>query len=1005
MIFNSRDNPKEYLARFVALSQTYPELKSKLANLRVPSFTDDLVREKLGGKLQRLVMATLSVLSSAMPNTLQAHNAGDRLAKLLQDTADNEARYKDLLAKERAASPNALESMTTNAAAKLRKSVADFTDRDTIKNHESNVVKSLAGITNTIASKKGEELLNGLRTLYNTANAGRNGIMGELANDLIGATNKTEVFYKLLRISTDAQRHRKQIIDNVTKLTASGFSNNAKDYTTEQKAAVTKVFLRLDVQSIYDDYHVDDNAEALAAVIGDNATRQKEIQATMAKLTGRHKEFYIGKSKQLAYHLATGRSGGEHMLLNAHNIAHLMGMGIKANEAAANQPHIDKLITLLAIDYTGKHSPQVLSDAHSVLVAENQRSGPENGVVAAVYQHRALQKEAKEVLFARSEVNYMKGYVKETFNPHKEMLLIDVADLASYKAKGYVQAVDEPLKIAKGDPNKTAKILVTIDRPASRRITGVMGLTAKRTRGTKVSLNQDLLDSGMSRSQVSEQGKRDVYKAQHQGHYKRFSNPNFDPERTYKESTWLVPAFGEDGRVSSYRYLMEDSTKQVLEPDNDITHVVGRMSGQIYDKQGTEAINSTAVRTLKDQYKNDPIKLQGNYIRFSPDSEDREIREAYSLLPEHTRKQIRSVWGKSEMMVPKEVYNMMFGYHAYTIGNMFDKRDEGIHTNMLENSIMFWGELFLGKKAANRLANAEAIWNELASMVKDTVVIKNLFTLLGNDVANASLMWMWGVPATDMVSKKALYTKAILNYQRDSNELTQLQAMVKSGFLGGQVIEDVQDRMAELEDAIERNPTKELIDANLFQTIAEDVDSETDQYSHLSQFSKWTSEKTAYIPDSVKTVGKSLFLTHDTPVYKLLAQGTAISDFVARCTLYDHLIKTKSKEEALKLVDEAFVNYDLPQHKGMNYMNDTGLMFFMKYFIRIQKPLILAMQENPARTMVIGMLEAFAAGTPTVLDSGAWEHIGNIPIDSGALKLPSVIDDILPIHMILSLFN
>jgi hypothetical protein len=53
------------------------------------------------------------------------------------------------------------------------------------------------------------------------------------------------------------------------------------------------------------------------------------------------------------------------------------------------------------------------------------------------------------------------------------------------------------------------------------------------------------------------------------------------------------------------------------------------------------------------------------------------------------------------------------------------------------------------------------------------------------------------------------------------------------------------------------------------------------------------------------------------------------------------------------------VNYDIPTHKGVQYLNDMGFLMFTKYYMRIQKPLVRMVGENPARFMMMLMAQSF----------------------------------------------
>ena len=63
---------------------------------------------------------------------------------------------------------------------------------------------------------------------------------------------------------------------------------------------------------------------------------------------------------------------------------------------------------------------------------------------------------------------------------------------------------------------------------------------------------------------------------------------------------------------------------------------------------------------------------------------------------------------------------------------------------------------------------------------------------------------------------------------------------------------EIADRIIELEDAMARNPVKPLVDAGLYQTIVEDVDTSQDEYGYRARFANWADQKTTMLPSTVK---------------------------------------------------------------------------------------------------------------------------------------------------------
>ena len=152
------------------------------------------------------------------------------------------------------------------------------------------------------------------------------------------------------------------------------------------------------------------------------------------------------------------------------------------------------------------------------------------------------------------------------------------------------------------------------------------------------------------------------------------------------------------------------------------------------------------------------------------------------------------------------------------------------------------------------------------------------------------------------------------------------------------------------------------------------------------------------LPATKPTVGD---MTHDTKLYQGLSRFTRMSDFLARYTLYQHLMNQKDKEgkapnqgDVLHEVSEAFVNYDMPLPKSLQYLDHMGIMPFTKYYLRIQRVLMKLVAKNPARVLATLLLDNFANLGPIVLDSSWMHRIGNSPLQWGALQLPGTVDEL-----------
>ena len=304
------------------------------------------------------------------------------------------------------------------------------------------------------------------------------------------------------------------------------------------------------------------------------------------------------------------------------------------------------------------------------------------------------------------------------------------------------------------------------------------------------------------------------------------------------------------------------------------------------------------------------------------------------------------------------------------------------------------------KRAAVAVTRGERVWQELIREVKDIVVVKTGIVLLGNVWSNMTLLWVSGVPLSVIVQHHLTALKGAKAHRKDSAELRQLKTDLAADYIVGDKTEKVR-RVAILEDALKNNPVAEMIAAGLMPSIVEDLAGDVDPYAYKTQLNEKTESVMSKLNPTVVKAARAVYMTHDSTLYQGLSRITQLSDFVARYTLYQHLMARKDKPltklEAQQKAKDYFVNYDLPLPKGLQFTDDMGLTPFTKYFLNIQRVLFDVAKDNPARVLSLIAMNNWMDLGPIVLDSSAITRVGNNPIEAGAFKLLWTAGDIATI--------
>lgn len=987
----------DYLARFAALGLANREVRramgiaTRTAN-KEPAATDFLTR------LMNAFEQVLSWLGGRMTKTFAGQNADAKLSSLVQQLVDIEVKRRNT-ALQRASKTNPADDMMANASAAVRKKVSEFGQSSFFQDSKNSFLNLAGSATTLIANDRLGIFAKGLNMIRDENFKGKQGVMAGILNEMRGANSSNLVFHFLLRAAKKIEGTRKDIMNGTQKLVLGGFKDAGEKLDQSDKTAIAAGVMRTDMGALLDHYSMNE----LNMLVQNDAALDRAIRNFESQLAGsKYRHFYTKQAKLLAYHMVSGDVRADLVLFNAGNIARLYetpyASRVTEDEAAANEKIIDPLVSLYAMKYTRKGYKVRL---RRIFKEEIARTDGGNGMELVMKMHKHLLEESKDRLFSDAPALFMKGYVPEIYNPYKSAVVATAEEGAALVEQGWVKG--DPLIPDDNDPNQAEKHIYTLrDGGLARRVSGTISNTGIKARGSAMhngNISPVSSEGQYNRDQMNElsASKRnaivDMFKA----------DPDFNPEEANKGKQFMVPVLNAQGKAANYRYMMKQRTKdRVLERDNRFEHILGTMASSIYDKQQTKQQNRKVIEALHAQYKAEYGEKAKSYVVVSPISQDPEMREIYNVLPDATKEAIREIWGKDEMMVRADLLDINFGYRKLSWADAWGK--DATERGLLDEMVINIAEYAFGKKAVLKLRQGEQVWQSLVQMTKDNMVVKSFSTLLGNFKSNVTELLWFGVSPADIVKHHRVAMKGALDYRRDSAELFDLEQKLLLDF-GIADRAQMEKRVIQLKDSIARNPVKPLIDEGLMPTIVEDVDMEDDIYSYKSKFVRSTEKVTKHLNPAVVTAGKWMLITQDTPLYKVMSHGTQLSDFVARYTLYQHLT-TRTKErvehlDAVQLVSEAFVNYDIPAHRKLQALNDNGLVWFTKYYLRIQKVIMRLMRDNPGRSMAMVGMEHFFSTIPSLLDSAALNNIGN-PMSSGAMKYPSTLDDLATVKMLLS---
>lgn len=1003
------EGQSDYLSRFAALGLAYRPLW-KLLDRSTQQDTRVLRDLTWMQRLQALVERAMAYLAGKWTHTYAGQQANDKLKTLVGELVDIEAKYR-----EKAARPNnQWIEMAENALAGAQGKAKDMIDQvaksDMVRNSKISGVRLMGRVASLAADDRLEAVIDAGNQLRDRLFKGRQGLMAGMFNEMKGPN---EIMLALLNFAKRNEQERKHLINWTRDMALGSFANEGKHLTAKDKDAMA-LLLRADLASLLDYGY---SLEELQHLLSPNGSLQQRIAELGKQLkTSTHAAMYLRRAEALGKYMATGKASIDNLMLNADNIARMLGTkdahSVPDAELDRVRPLIDQLASLYALANANESDKERIAN---VLATELQRTDGGNGVTFVLKMHRAMQQEAKEKLFENSEALFTKGYTPEIHNPHTEVLAATEEEGEALVRQGFQRVVGNPLNQDADDLDKRAKHLYILKgRGMQQRLTGALSYTGERAKGSRK-------HGGIVNTITGSLNTHNVQVTQRLAHTKRVREEMAIQQGKPMGGVHMVPVLNAAGEIVNYRYVMSNKARDsLLERTNAFDMLLGTLHGNVFDKQASREQNAQVVKALFDQWNADKDNRRDAYIMVGPDSSDAEGAETWRLLPHHTQEVIRQVWKGNNMMVRNDQIDLIAGYRKYSLADMFDKEERTTkgwknllkhqedERNMLEQMFVWFTEDFLrlDKKAALRVRQAEDFWQAVVQEVKDIVVVRSGVTLFWNVVSNMTVLLWQGVPIKDLMRNHWVAWRGAVNYRKDSEELFRLEAALSTGTSGD--AKATQQRIRQLQDSLARNPAKELIDAGMLPTIVEDVALEEDPYSYRSKLKEKVDQYTSKLNPTVKQVAAFVYMAPGTPLHTAMSQATQYSDFVARYTLYQHLISDKkapkSKQEALKRISDSFVNYDVPSHRHMQYLNDMGLLMFTKYYLRIQKVIMQMFREHPARAIMMVTLDSYLSGMQTIVDSSMWGRLGN-PLEWGALQYPGTLDELATIKGMMNLFK
>lgn len=960
-IFNNPDKINGIavgLHEFVAFGLTNEKMRQALA-VKVPTTPE---MENNGGsilnKLRNLYTKFIRMFSERIRNvrTISADQQLVDLVKQMVEAENNGRRvgYQTTFA-------NKVDSkIKQTLISYIQKPLLDLLSSQPLtrptNNRVLNVVQGMAAAGRIAVSGEFGEYRKVLNRVATRMGATENNIFVALMNEIQGRTDDNNRFYELARESRKViDQARAEIASNVKKHMRNQF---LEELSTEDEIALTKVIFKTDLASLTEDYSL----EEIHGFLTDRNKLQEAIKKHQTDLQqfGSDRIYYNRMARSLGNFMVTGKFTEKFGLMNAHAISRLVGTSKKApSHASKAEPIIDRLATLTAIAKLADSDPDTLAKVVTIADREFNANLEDNGITFTLLSHADYKERSLEQLFNGNKMQMQKGYIREIYNPNKSFVVAPETDADLLGRDGYTRVGSVPKDSDDLDRTPRAMFISDMGTLAPWQA-GTVSIANMTARGTSYNPYADTNNTQANLPDIKKTRADDIYSGVAQ----------------IKENVSLVPVLDENGNVANYRYMMQESTKHLLDRNMRITDVMGAMEGNLKSKVSGAEINQKTVEALVEDYRTNYNLDPERYVFVGLSSSRDDLQELYQMFPQPMREQIKAATGQDGIFVKQELVKLLFGQRKFSVAHYFREKQRlreltGDTTNMYLEPVY----RLLGSP---KTAKVEQVWQEMIAYVKDTIVIKSFTTLIGNIASNNLLLWSMGVPLKNLFTDQERAYRYAEEHHENQSRIEEIEREIKveskkpNTSARAKHIANLEAEKTKLEDAQAVNPITPLIEAGVYQSIIEDVDMLDDEYSYKSQIEEWASPVTDRIPSQVKTVAGYVTLSRDNKLYQILRKTTQMSDFAARFALHEHnLSKGMSVEESVNMIVDTFIDYDLPTHSSIEYLNSVGGVFFTKYFLRVQKIILANLASNPARVLGLELLQELWGNVSDITDSFA----------------------------------
>lgn len=762
-------------------------------------------------------------------------------------------------------------------------------------------------------------------------------IIMHLISDIVGRTEDTAEVYDLHKpILAAVQRLKMAYREKVPQVLKDLFKKTKP--TEEQYTELFKGLAKTDIGVFeYADFN------RIINYFGDKSkldTRIKELEDDLqTKVNPTIYERYKYKMEELADYMVNGKPRTNNLLRNAYAIERLLGEKIRPSQEVNEDvvKLIDQLTSLYAIrDTKASIKKGIMSLAQQ-----------DKAAVAALFGNIVyLRKEEAKKTEGKAKYNAYKGYIPSTAKSGYTLRVVSDSKQREMERKGFKRIGTYQKSTLDPSGSMGYYFCDFANKPMFNE--GTMQIINMTANG--VDLNSGFSTEMLGGYITDRNSVRAIAKQADQ-----FGTSEYGQKKIANEER-LLPVFDENGNVFAYERMLDPAMISKLQKDTDITNMLGVWNGRQLEERMARETNQKLIDALFKQWNRDKgylTKRKGYVDVFEEARTNPVLADAVRLINPDLRNMIESKFGE-HFMVRRDQLDDVIGVRSASVSDIYT----GVSywsPETLKQMKRFATLIFRTEdNAYEKLIKGERALQYATASARKLIVVKSTVVPMINIVSNLLQLKTYGLGIDDFKEIPSIISQ-IETYLKNQLEIIDLETQLNSA-----VNDPYRRNMLQAQLDAKQNAQRALTDIypliqqGEFSTIA-DIGLTTDELDLASgRITEYFDKAVNKLPGAIKQVGRYLFITEDTPIYRALNKSVQYGDFVAKVLLYKHLVKNDnlSEKEALGNVREAFVDYDKYTGRTRQFLENNGLLWFYNYKLRSVKSATYMLRHKPLASLL-----------------------------------------------------